>query len=75
MSQRNELKIKMLDAYNEGLIKYRARDFTGALQLFDQVLAEIPKDGPSILYKERCELYIKEPPPADWDGVFVMTTK
>jgi len=32
-------------------------------------------DGPTNLYISRCETYIATPPPADWDGVFTMTTK
>ena len=34
-----------------------------------------PEDGPSKLYVDRCEMLMKNPPPADWDGVFTMTTK
>ena len=34
-----------------------------------------PDDGPSRIYFERCEEYIKDSPPEDWDGVYVMKTK
>ena len=38
-------------------------------------LKVVPEDGPSKVYYERCKYYIDNPPPEDWDGVFVMTTK
>jgi hypothetical protein len=42
---------------------------------FQKALAVHPEDGPCQLYVERCDEFIKDPPPADWDGVFVMTHK
>ena len=30
---------------------------------------------PSKVYYLRCKFYIDNPPPEDWDGVFVMTHK
>ena len=50
-------------------------EFENALGLFNQALEVDPEDGPSKVYKERCEVYIEDPPPEDWDGVFVMKTK
>ena len=35
----------------------------------------IPDDQCCKLYIERCQDYISEPPPEDWDGVFIMKTK
>jgi len=75
MSKRNEKKIQLLESYNKGLEKYKERNFEEAIPFFQQVLSQLPNDGPSQLYADRCQLYIKEPPPDDWDGVFVMTTK
>jgi adenylate cyclase len=34
-----------------------------------------PGDGPCETYIERCELLRAEPPGADWNGVWTMTTK
>ncbi len=75
MSLRNESKIKALDAYNFALKTYREKDFQKARELFKVVLEMVPEDGPSVLYIERCDEFIKNPPPADWDGVYTMTTK
>ncbi len=66
---------KMLDHYNAGLELYKQRNFQMALEKFRKAVEIIPEDGPSKLYLERCEHFIETPPPGDWDGVFVMTTK
>lgn len=68
-------KLQMLDYYNRGLELYRARRFEEAKKYFQKALEIIPDDGPSQVYIERCDYFIKNPPPPDWDGVFVMTTK
>jgi len=70
-----EMKIKILDLYNKGLELYRNRKFTEAKEYFKKCLEIYPDDGPSKIYFDRCEVFIKEPPPENWDGVFVMTTK
>lgn len=66
---------KVLEHYNRGLQCYKSHQFTEALREFKKSLDLLPGDGPSAMYIERCEAFIKNPPPADWDGVFTMTTK
>jgi len=68
-------KIQMLEYYNKGLELYRSRRFVEAKPYFQKCLGIVPDDGPSAVYIERCDYFIKNPPPSDWDGVFVMTTK
>lgn len=68
-------KLEMLKYYNQGLELYRGRKFTEAKDNFRKCLELVPGDGPSQIYIERCDVFIATPPPADWDGVFVMTTK
>ena len=46
-----------------------------AQQKFAEALNIDKEDGPSRVYFERCKLYIDNPPPEDWDGVFDMKTK
>ncbi|MEW6201268.1 MAG: tetratricopeptide repeat protein [bacterium] len=65
----------MLEHYNKGIELYFSRQWEGALQEFQKALEFVPGDPPSKLYVERCEGYIKEPPPGDWDGVYVAKTK
>ena len=66
---------KLLDTYNAGLALYKERKFSEAKANFQEGLGIIADDGPSQLYIDRCNEYIKNPPDDDWDGVFVMTTK
>ncbi|MDH5680748.1 MAG: hypothetical protein OEZ36_04110 [Spirochaetota bacterium] len=75
MSARNAEKIKMLDAYNTALSNYKARNFQDALQQFENILKQLPDDGPTKLYIARSKEFIKNPPPDNWNGVNVMTTK
>ncbi|MCX7882869.1 MAG: tetratricopeptide repeat protein [Brevinematales bacterium] len=68
-------KMELLKYYNKGLDLYRNRSFAEAKSYFQKCLEIVPDDGPSQIYIERCDYFIKNPPPPDWDGVFVMTTK
>ncbi|MGC8765478.1 MAG: tetratricopeptide repeat protein [Brevinematia bacterium] len=68
-------KLQMLEYYNRGLELYRNRRFVEAKEHFLKCLSIVPDDGPSSIYIERCDYFIKNPPPENWDGVFVMTTK
>jgi len=66
---------RVLELYNEGLRLYKTKMFLEAKAKFQEALAIVPKDGPSKLYIERCDAFLKNPPPADWDGVYIMTSK
>ena len=70
-----EGKKQLLQYFAEGRKSYKLMDFETAKYSFIEALKIDPEDGPSKIYLERCELYIESPPPEDWDGVFVMTTK
>lgn len=63
------VKQEVLEQYNRGLELFRNRDFELALQYFRAALEIDAKDGPSEVYCERCEEYMVNPPPADWDFV------
>ncbi len=66
---------KLLEYYNTGLALYKERKFNEALDAFKKALEYKVDDGPCLLYIDRCEVLIKDPPPPEWDGVFTMTTK
>jgi adenylate cyclase len=66
---------EVLRAYAKGLEQYRARAFAEAAAQFDAALALAPHDGPSLEMKERCLAYMAAPPPADWRGDHVLTSK
>ena len=65
----------MLEAYNEGIAAYRAREWEKGMEAFQAALAAMPDDGPSALYLERCRIYAKSPPLINWNGVWVLTEK
>lgn len=71
----SEDKKKVLELFTEGRKRYKLMDFEGAKGYFIKALKIDPEDGPSKLYYARCKHYLENPPPEDWDGVFVMKTK
>jgi adenylate cyclase len=66
------LQVELFDRARE---LYRKRQWKAAQNAFQEYLDKWPKDGPSGVYVERCQEYIAAEPPANWDGVFVMTHK
>lgn len=64
-----------LGIYGDALARYKDRDFAGALETFKNALRRRGDDRPTQIYVERCERFLAEPPPPDWDGVAVLTEK
>jgi adenylate cyclase len=58
--------------YEKALAEYRSKNFTAAAQTLD---ALSKTDSAAKVLKERCDHYLKNPPPSDWDGVWTFTTK
>jgi len=78
LARRGELspeRARLRESYEEGLTLYQGREFGAASGAFQRALELDPEDGPSRVYLERSLLYTEQPPPPDWDGVFVMTSK
>ncbi len=71
----SDAKRQAVQLFSEGRAHYKNYDFVKALEKFMMALNIDPTDGPSRIFCTRCELYIKNPPPENWDGVFEMTTK
>lgn len=59
-----------LNNYSLGLEKYKQKDFKKAFLYFEKAW-----DYASKIFISRCEEYIKNPPPDDWDGVYRFKTK
>jgi adenylate cyclase len=70
----DEMK-SVTESYSAGLEAYRQKQWETGIAAFQQALDIKPDDGPSLTYIQRCKLYSNAPPPEDWDGVYVMTTK
>ena len=63
------------EMYFEGLKLYRQRKWDEAIAYMNQAQQLDPTCYVSQVYAQRASLYQIHPPPDDWNGVFVMTTK
>jgi len=63
-----EIWEKAIDLYEQG-------KFKEALALFTSLMENHPNDNVAKFYALRCEVFIKTPPPKDWDAVKNMTEK
>lgn len=66
---------QMLELFSSGFALYHEKKFREALAKFEEAHNINPEDAPTELYIERCQEYLAEPPPEQWDGVHVMKTK
>ena len=65
----------LLEQHYEALTCYRNMDFNKSLELFRSILNNVPDDSPTGLYIERCNYYLENPPPGDWDHVYTAESK
>ena len=68
-------RLEQLKRYREAVELYHARQWEEAERVLATLEGEAPTDGPIALYRRRSRSAIEAPPPPDWDGVHVMTTK
>jgi adenylate cyclase len=55
--------------------EYRKQNWNRAAELFAEVLAQFPDDGPTQIFLERAIEFSENGPEGEWDGVYVMKTK
>jgi adenylate cyclase len=76
--------LECLGLFEQGLAKYFARDWPGAVALFEKSTLLEPNvpgktpgifNNPSLVYLNLAKRYQAKPPPADWDGVYHMAEK
>jgi adenylate cyclase len=67
--------VKWLDTYEEGLEKFRTRDFTQAKILFSRFLEFYPDDQLAKMYLQRTLGYEQAPPDEAWEAVEVFEKK
>lgn len=65
----------MLDDFENGRILYTQRNFIEARQYFEAALARVKDDGPSQIYKNRCNFYLRKPPGREWNAVVGLEEK
>lgn len=81
--EQDEKILSLVQKFHQGLSYYEARNFDQAKTLFKEALQYESlrfKDfqfevNPSKIYIDRCELFLKDPPGQDWNGIFVLTSK
>ena len=62
-------------SYQEGLSRYRRRDFSGAIVHFEAVLDRRPNDRPASLMIERCRHLLQSGVDEEWSSVAALKAK
>lgn len=60
---------------HQGIDYYRQQRWEEAIASFNEAIRLHHKDELCKMYVSRCHHFIKSPPPPEWDGVWVMTSK
>jgi adenylate cyclase len=71
----SDKKSQILDIFEKGFESYLGQNWESAKTYFKQALTIDRNDGPSREYISRCDQFITNPPGADWDGVYTLSTK
>ena len=66
---------KLVELFSAAREAYKRRNWRAAQSAWAAILQRWPDDGPSRVFLARCDEYITEEPPADWDGVYTMKHK
>jgi adenylate cyclase len=79
VAQRAEVRA-LIDAHDRMIAAYRARDWSAAEQALAEAAdrakaADIALSDLYVLYEQRLTAFKANPPPADWDGVYIATSK
>ena len=67
--------MEVLNYFNGGVELYRKKEWNRAIKAFKEARKNNPKDKLTDLYIDRCEHFKANPPPKDWQGEWVMTSK
>jgi adenylate cyclase len=70
-----EKKLELVERFTSAINHYRNREWDQAQDTFEQTLGLYPEDKTSSLYLDRIRSFRENPPPPEWDGVTVFTTK
>jgi adenylate cyclase len=74
-SEVEDSHIKFAKQFETALNHYYGRNFTEAAAECEKLLQIKPDDLTTQHLLERCHIYQETPPPADWNGAWVMTKK
>jgi adenylate cyclase len=71
----NASEIKGWQLHHAGTRLYYGREFTRAVRYFRSAQQYLPGDPILRIFQARCNRFLKSPPPADWQGVEVISEK
>lgn len=74
-SEMEEKDLKLVQTFEAALRLYRDKQWKDAISMFRTAVGLRPDDAASAMYIERCNEFLRTPPPEPWDGVYVMTSK
>lgn len=75
ISDGNHIDAEVCEEFERGVLAYRESDWESSQSAFNSVLAASADDVPSRVYMERIAHFKANPPPPDWDGVWVLEEK
>ena len=70
-----DIQEEAINQFNQAVNLYKNREWDKAIHIFKNITAMDPKFYAAEVYIERCLDLKKNPPPADWDGVYTIKTK
>ncbi len=73
--QISDQKKQVIEHYQKARAHYVKRKFAFAIAEFATVLEIDSRDVSSTLHIDRCQHWLQNPPPDNWDGAWVMTEK
>ncbi len=72
---RREVKHALATLWADALDRYRGRDFAGAHAAATEYHSRVAGDRAAATLAGRCDRYLAEPPPVDWDAVEDLQSK
>jgi len=70
-----DIQETVVNQFNQAVALYKVRKWDEAVHVFENITVMDSDLYAAQVYIQRCLDLKKNPPPADWDGIYVMTTK
>jgi adenylate cyclase len=70
-----EIQHQIAKGFARGISLYKKQQWDEAIYVFEDIMTVYPDFYAAHVYIERCLDLKRNPPPPEWDGVYVMTTK
>lgn len=71
----SDKKLVAQTRFDIALAHFQAREFSEARALFVEISSEIREDHAAAMFVDRCDAYLRDPPPQDWNGALQLDTK